>query len=194
MIGTPPSAGGVRWYVRTVTDATTAAESTESGDRSALVGWRRRRDIAGQVLQFGGQLLRPDGGDEPPGRVRQAVALAASFLPHSIDSRRSIWSVRSMYSAGSVTSLGSFGSLASAGSAGSILSIGSAGSILSIGSVGSILSIGSAGSVLAIGGFGQHPGRWSASSSEAGATVRHLGTVAGALAVAGAVTGALRSS
>ena len=98
-----------------------------------------------------------------------------------------------MYSAGSVVSLGSFGSLMSAGSAGSILSLGSAGSILSIGSIGSVLSIGSAGSVLSIGGFGQRPGRWE-SSDEVGATVRHLGTVAGALAVAGAVGRTIGSS
>ena len=183
----------MRWYVRTVTDAPTAAESTESNDRQALVGWRRRRDIAGQVLQFGGQLLRPDHGEDQPGRVRQAVSIATSFLPQSIESRRSIWSVRSMYSAGSVVSLASFGSLMSAGSAGSILSIGSAGSILSIGSVGSVLSIGSAGSVLSIGGLGRRSGPWAADDGS-GATVRHLGTVAGTLALAGALATTLRSS
>ena len=174
-----------------MTDALIAAESPEP---RPLAGWRRRRDLAGQLLEFSAQLVRP-GAAPPgePGRVRQGLALAASFLPHSIESRRSIWSVRSMYSAGSVVSLGSFGSLMSAGSAGSILSIGSAGSILSIGSVGSVLSIGSAGSMLSIGGLGQKPGGWSA-VDEAGATVRHLGTVAGALAVAGAVRGALASS
>ena len=171
---------------------TDALPATEPSERRTLAGWSRRRDLAGQVLELGAHLLRPDA-DAQPGRVRQAVSIAASFLPHSIDSRRSIWSVRSMYSAGSVTSLGSIGSLMSAGSAGSILSIGSAGSILSIGSVGSVLSIGSAGSVLAIGGFGKHPGGWSA-STERGATVRHLGTVAGALALAGALGGAARSS
>ena len=162
-----------------MTDALPAAESA---DARPLVGWRRRRDIAGQVLEFGAQVLRPDRAATEPGRLRTAVGIAASFLPHSIESRRSIWSVRSMYSAGSVVSLGSFGSLMSAGSAGSILSIGS---------VGSVLSIGSAGSVLSIGGFGQRSGP---TAGEGGATVRHLGTVAGALAVAGAVTGAVRSS
>jgi hypothetical protein len=176
-----------------VTDALPAPDPSASSESRPLVGWRRRRDLAGQVLEFGAQVLRPDRAATEPGRLRTAVGIAASFLPHSIESRRSIWSVRSMYSAGSVVSLGSFGSLLSAGSAGSILSIGSAGSILSIGSVGSVLSIGSAGSVLSIGGFGQRSGRWSA-SDEAGATVRHLGTVAGALAVAGVVTSAVRSS
>jgi hypothetical protein len=168
-----------------------ASATVEEG--RPLKGWQRRRDLAGQVLEFSAQLVRP--GRVPagePGRVRQAAALAISFLPRSIDSRRSIWSVRSMYSAASVGSLGSFGSLASAGSAGSILSIGSCGSILSIGSVGSILSIGSAGSVLAIGGAGQRPAV--ARPGKEGATVRHLGTVAGALAVAGAFTRSVGSA
>jgi hypothetical protein len=173
-----------------VTDAL-IAEPTES---RPLAGWRRRRDLAGQVLEFSAQLIRPGGSPTgEPGRLRHAAALASSFLPRSIESRRSIWSVRSMYSAGSVVSLGSVGSLMSAGSAGSILSIGSMGSILSIGSMGSILSIGSAGSVLSIGGFGKRRGRW-LPSDDANATVRHLGTVAGALAMAGAVSSAIASS
>jgi hypothetical protein len=170
-----------------VTDVMPAAESPAA---EPLTGWRRRRDIAGQVLELSAHVLRPGGRGAPePGRVQRAAALAASFLPHSVDSRRSIWSVRSMYSGASVGSLGSFGSLLSAGSAGSILSIGSAGSILSIGSVGSVLSIGSAGSVLSIGGLGKINGPWTA-SSEGSATVRHLGAVAGALALASALASA----
>ncbi len=167
-----------------MTDVTTAAESPSA---EPLTGWRRRRDIAGQVLELSANVLRP--GSRPasePGRVHRAAALAVAFLPHSVDSRRSIWSIRSMYSGASVGSLGSFGSLVSAGSAGSILSIGSVGSVLSIGSVGSVLSIGSAGSVLSIGGLGKVNGPWAASSDDV-ATVRHLGTVAGALALAAAV-------
>jgi len=171
-----------------------AATADETADAPPLVGWRRRRDLAGQVLELSANVLRPGRPQaHEPGRVQQALALAVSFLPHSVDSRRSIWSVRSMYSAASVGSLGSFGSLVSAGSAGSILSIGSVGSVLSIGSAGSILSIGSAGSVLSIGGAGSRPGLGS-SSKDGGAAVRHLGTVAGALAVAGAFTGVARSS
>lgn len=160
--------------------------TAESTSLVPVAGWRRRRALAGQVLEFSAQLVRPRGAAPEPGRLRQAATLAVSFLPHSLDSRRSIWSVRSLYSGASVASLGSFGSLLSAGSAGSILSIGSAGSILSIGSVGSVLSIGSAGSVLSIGGFGRRNGPWTA-TAEGTATVRHLGAVAGALAVAGAV-------
>jgi hypothetical protein len=166
-----------------VTDVTTAAESPAA----PLTGWRRRRDIAGQVLELSAHVLRPGARAEAePGRLQRAASIAVSFLPHSVDSRRSIWSVRSMYSGASVTSIGSFGSILSAGSAGSILSIGSAGSILSIGSVGSVLSIGSAGSMLSIGGLGRTSGPW-ARSTEGVATVRHLGTVAGSLALVGAL-------
>ena len=159
------------------------AESTSS---EPVAGWRRRRALAGQVLEFSAQLVRPHGATPEPGRIRQAADLAVSFLPRSVDSRRSIWSVRSLYSGASVGSIGSFGSMLSAGSAGSILSIGSAGSVLSIGSVGSVLSIGSAGSVLSIGGVGRRTGPWTA-RPEGTAAVRHLGSVAGALAVVGVV-------
>ena len=156
-----------------MTDVMPAAESPAA---EPLTGWRRRRDIAGQVLELSANVLRPGSRGAPePGRLQRAAALAVSFLPHSVDSRRSIWSVRSMYSGASVASLGSFGSLLSAGSAGSILSIGSAGSVLSI------------------GGLGRTRGPWAA-SPEGVATIHHLGTVAGAFALAGALASASSSS
>lgn len=171
--------------MRVVTDAAVPVEPTATRPSA----WQRRRTLVGQALELSAQLVRPGTAPDQPGRIRQVAALAATFLPHSIESRRSIWSIHSMYSAGSVYSLGSLGSLASAGSAGSVLSIGSMGSILSIGSVGSVLSIGSAGSVLSIGGFGRRGAHW-ADSPEGRATVRHLGAVAGVIAVARAVASA----
>lgn len=122
-----------------------------------MTRWQKRRSLAGQVLEFSAQLVRPDASPlaGPRSRIEQLVGLAGHLLPKSIESHRSLWSSHSMYSGLSIYSFGSFGSVASAFSAGSILSIGSTGSILSIGSAGSILSIGSAGSVLGIGALGQ---------------------------------------
>ncbi len=121
-----------------------------------LTRWERRRSLAGPILEFTATIVEPKPGERlPVGRVRRALGLASHLLPPSVDSRRSIWSTHSLWSAGSINSFASGMSVLSAFSFGSVLSVGSAGSILSIGSAGSILSIGSAGSVLAIGQAGR---------------------------------------
>ncbi len=127
-----------------------------AGPLVAFTRWDRRRALAGQILEFTASIVEPKPGERlPVGRVRRALGLASHLLPPSVESRRSIWSTHSLWSAGSINSFASGVSVLSAFSFGSVLSIGSAGSILSIGSAGSILSIGSAGSVLAIGQAGR---------------------------------------
>ena len=128
--------------------------------------WERRRALGSRVLEAGAAALSPDRGGPfnlplplpRPRRRRGGLVAPRAVLPSKLlTSRRSVWSVASMWSAGSLYSAFSAGSVMSLGSCGSILSIGSVGSVLSIGSAGSVLSIGSMGSIGAIGGMGQRP-------------------------------------
>ena len=162
-------------------------------DAVLLTRGQRRRALAGQMLEFTAILvdpLRSEGGNDgrTAGRVRRALRLASHLVPASLDSHRSIWSRRSMYSALSSDSFASIGSAGSLFSMGSILSVGSTGSILSIGSAGSILSIGSVGSTGAIGGAGQHNLRGLGASATAATTtlVTQGATVAAGVALAAA--------
>ena len=172
---------------------TDPARTVTPVDAVLLTRGQRRRALAGQMLEFTAILvdpLRTEGGAGvgAAGRVRRALHLASHLVPASLDSHRSIWSRRSMYSALSSDSFASIGSAGSLFSMGSILSIGSTGSILSIASAGSILSIGSVGSTGAIGGAAQHNLRALGAGATAATTtlVTQAATVAAALALGAA--------